>query len=152
MDTITKVATTAEAVVHDELSLRHSDPFMLESARLYAVSYDSTGKVTTTEVASHPDIYSLLYDTDPDLLTSEGVEFVLVVTTGWAAPLNKDGEAVGAPSRHPERRRVRLMVCASRDSVASVLRFADDPENIVVDEGAATGSLNDAVREFAGRL
>lgn len=149
---ILKLAVTAEAVLHDTLDGEFPDPFSMDTARLYAVSLDTHGEVTTTLVARHPDIYTLLDDTDPDLLASEGAKFVLIATTGWAAPLNEYGEAEGAPSQHAQRRRVRLMVCASRDSVASVLRFADEPDNIVTDEGAATGSLNDAVREFAGRL
>lgn len=149
---IRTLAVTAEAVLNDTLDGEFHDPFTLDNARLYAVSLDSHGEVTTTLVARHPDIYSLLEDTDPDLLASEGARFIVIATTGWAAPLNEYGEAEGAPSQHAQRRRVRLMVCASRDSVVSVLRFANDPDNIVVDEGGATGSLNDAVREFAGRL
>ena len=152
MDNILKVAVTAEEAVHDELSLRYADPFSLDSARLYAVSFTSNGDTTTTEFARHPDIYHLLEETDPTLLASEGVEFVLLVTTGWAAPLNAEGQPDGRPSEHDKRRRVRLMVCASKTSVASVLRFADEPESVITDEGGATGTLNDAVREFASLL
>jgi hypothetical protein len=49
------------------------------------------------------------------------------------------------PSAHPLRRRVRLVVAISDDGVASVLRFADAPDRVVTDAGAARGSLADAI-------
>jgi hypothetical protein len=78
----------------------------------------------------------------------EAFDYFGVVTTGWAAPLNEDGGIDSAPSEHAERRRVRLMVVASREDVVSVLRFKDEPDAIITDEGKATGSLADAIQQF----
>ena len=52
------------------------------------------------------------------------------------------------PSKHPERRRIRLIIGANATGVASVLRFQDNPDEIVTDEGNAQGSLADAVWEL----
>ncbi|MBJ7398596.1 MAG: hypothetical protein JHD29_07560, partial [Ilumatobacteraceae bacterium] len=52
------------------------------------------------------------------------------------------------PSQHPLRRRVRLVVAVCDKGVASVLRFADTPNDIVTDAGAARGSLADAVKDL----
>ena len=49
------------------------------------------------------------------------------------------------PSQHKKRRRIRLAVGASVTGVASVLRFQDNPNEIVTDENKAKGSLADAV-------
>jgi hypothetical protein len=72
----------------------------------------------------------------------------VVLTCGWAAPLNEDDdedESSVAPSQHPKRRRVRLVVVVGDGGVGSVLRFADTPDDIVTDAGVAQGSLADAV-------
>jgi hypothetical protein len=46
---------------------------------------------------------------------------------------------------------VRLFIVASRKGVASVLRFRDDPENPITDDGQARGSLADAVQQLFAR-
>ncbi|CAB4541186.1 unannotated protein [freshwater metagenome] len=86
-------------------------------------------------------------------------DVAIVLTCGWAAPLNReeqDGETRSddetadevPPSQHPLRRRVRLVVAVCDKGVASVLRFADTPNDIVTDAGAARGSLADAVKDL----
>ena len=72
----------------------------------------------------------------------------VVLTCGWAAPIrdeDDDNETSVPPSQHPERRRVRLVVVVGDCGVGSVLRFADTPNDVVTDAGAARGSLADAV-------
>jgi hypothetical protein len=71
-----------------------------------------------------------------------------IVTTGWAAPLNADGSVDGPPSQHEQRRRVRLVVVVADNGVASVLRFEDEPDEVVTDPGSATGSLAEAINRF----
>ena len=54
----------------------------------------------------------------------------------------KNGEVDGAPSEHPERRRVRLTAIALREEgQASVIEFADTPGDYTTDAGEATGPL-----------
>jgi hypothetical protein len=71
-----------------------------------------------------------------------------IVTTGWAAPLRPDGTIEGAPSEHALRRRVRLVVVVADNGVASALRFADEPDEVVTDPGSATGTLAEAITRF----
>lgn len=146
MDMMDLIATQAEAVVHDTLADTVGDPFHLDESMLFGMTVSPNGVVRTDLLDTHPDIYDLL-DTEPNM---KDYGYAVVVTTGWAAPLDENGEvAGGAPSKNPMRRRVRLVICANREMVASVLRFQDASEDIIVDSGEATGSLNDAVRWFA---
>lgn len=119
--------------------------YALGEARLYGVTV-SGEKVS---LGSAPDVY-LLLDTDynDDLRNARGISKFAVVTTGWAAPLNEDGTVEGAPSEHPKRRRVCLVAVVGLEGVVSALRFEDEPDDIVTDEGGAHGSLNDALLDL----
>lgn len=138
---IMEVAEKAEACLHKSLG---ETPFELGEARLYGVSL-TEGEADLTFISAHEDIYELL-DRPSDI--AKKFDYIGVVTTGWAAPLNDNGEVDGAPSEHALRRRVRLVITANRDGVASVLRFADEPDEVVTDPGQATGSLADAIHKF----
>lgn len=110
----------------------------------------STDHTTLTEndivrITSHRDVYDLL-DSDIAKFTAQNTQAIIVETCGWAAPTDSDFD--GAPSEHPDRRRVRLLVIASPDGVASALRFSDDWENPIFDAGQAKGSLADAVQSL----
>lgn len=77
---------------------------------------------------------------------------VVLVTFGWAAPIPANGdEYAGAPSEHPERRRVRLIAAAARgEAIASRLAFLDVTTGEVIgdqidDEGDARGPLAEAL-------
>lgn len=144
------LATCVEDSLH--LSL---DGFELSRARLYgisivdeqAVARNENGAFRITFLAEHGDVYELL-----EAQTSAIVRMfdaAVVLTCGWAAPIRNDedddDESATPPSQHPERRRVRLVVVVSDAGVGSVLRFADTPQDVVTDAGAARGSLADAV-------
>ncbi len=145
MDTI-QVAEVVESKLHDLLTTE-SDPYSLTGARLYGVSFGDKGEPVLDPIAEHHDVYDLL-ENDTNARVANGYFYTLVVTTGWAAPLGANGEVEGAPSQHKLRRRVRLVVVANRESVASVLRFQDAPSEPITDPGAATGSLADAIQKF----
>ena len=149
MDTVL-LASIAEARLHDLLdhpSQGNTNPFQLDNSRLYGINIGDETEPTLTFLKASPDVYELLEDED-SVKAKQGYEYIGIVTTGWAAPLNEDGEAEGAPSQHPEKRRVRLMIVASRRGVASVIRFEDDSDSQITDPGSATGSLADAVLGF----
>ena len=119
----------------------------------YNLKYASVWVLTPTlelkRVAKARDIYELL-ENRKTLMAIGNAESFTVVTCGWAAPINNentDNDEL-APSKHPERRRVRLTVTANRSGVASVLRFQDNPNEKTVDEGTARGSLADAVKQL----
>ena len=140
---IMEVAVAVEARIHSTV-----DSFELPGARLYGVNCADRTAATTTLcfLSSHPDVYALLESPSSGL--ARMFDAAAVVTPGWAAPLAPDGSLDGAPSEHAERRRVRLVVTVADEGVASVLRFADEPDEVVTDPGSATGSLADAITRF----
>lgn len=135
---------TAESIAQRFLKDQISDPnytHQLSAAQLWAVRKDGTFYL----ISAHPDVYELL---------SQGTEYnlssyigVLIHTTGWAAPLNEDGDVDTAPSKHELRRRIALASCVTNTSAGSALSFADEKE-IVLDPGTATGSLAEALVKF----
>ena len=159
------LATCVEASLHTSL-----DGFDLPRARLYGVSIvDPLGIATQRDgalrisfLAEHGDVYELL--DSPSSAIARMFDAAVVLTCGWAAPIDRDELADGLtdsqtetetetsedipPSQHPLRRRVRLVVAVCDKGVASVLRFADTPNDIVTDAGAARGSLADAVKDL----
>jgi hypothetical protein len=147
MDTV-EIAEQIEAEFHSLLSKGDEPtPFVMEGAHLYGVDYTAEGTPKLMFIESHADVYDLL-DNDYNALVASNYAWTLVVTTGWAAPLNANGNIDQPPSQHAERRRVRLACIANRQSVASVLRFADEPDDVITDEGKASGSLADAIQQF----
>lgn len=142
--TTSEIAKEIEEVFHTESD--SETPFELGCARLYGVDV-SKGKPTLSLIGEDEDVYDLISDENRALMAG-AYEWALIVTTGWASPLNADGEAEGRPSEHPQRRRVRLACIASGKGVASVLRFADEPNDPITDEGQAVGSLADALQDF----
>jgi hypothetical protein len=154
------IATCVEASLHSSL-----DGFNLPRARLYGVSIvdangiasHQDGALRISFLAEHGDVYELL--DAPSSAIARMFDVAVVLTCGWAAPLNRDENDDEArlddeirdevpPSQHPLRRRVRLVVAVCDKGVASVLRFADTPNDIVTDAGAARGSLADAVKDL----
>jgi hypothetical protein len=154
------IATCVEASLHSSL-----DGFNLPRARLYGVSIVDASGITSQQdgalrisfLAEHGDVYELL--DAPSSAIARMFDVAIVLTCGWAAPLNRDGQDDQTrsddeiaddvpPSQHPLRRRVRLVVAVCDKGVASVLRFADTPNDIVTDAGAARGSLADAVKDL----
>ena len=139
------IATQVEEQVSEILKLRGS--FDTKRAELYALTFDTNGGVSVELITSNGDVYDLI-DSAIEDKSAEGLDGIAVLTCGWAAPLPKgddDDDDHVAPSQHPERRRVRLVICANREGVASVLRFQDTPDEITTDEGSAKGSLADAI-------
>ena len=138
---ITELAEKVESEVNDNLG------FDLKRALLISVT-DGLFGVELSDPLESGDVYDLI-ESNASVELARRSEFIAIVTCGWAAPLSKDtnddDDDKVAPSQHPQRRRVRLVVLASRSSVASVLRFSDTPDETVTDEGKATGSLADAI-------
>jgi hypothetical protein len=143
MGAILETAELAERLVADELG----QTFSLDKSRLYSLINGEQG-YTLTLASEHGDVYDLLNESDSKDVARVS-DFIVVVTCGWASPLSgDDDDDEVAPSQHPQRRRVRLVVCASRDGMASVLRFQDTPDDTITDEGEARGSLAEAVQSL----
>ena len=140
---IIDIAVGVEAKLHTML-----DSFELPGARLYGINCASrpASEPNMCFLAQHPDVYDLL--DSPSSALARMFDAAAVVTTGWAAPLAADGTIEGAPSEHAQRRRVRLIVVVADNGVASALRFADEPDDVITDPGSATGSLAEAINRF----
>lgn len=124
----------------------HKDPWAPNSASVWVMTANK--KMVCCRTGK--DIYYLLDEVSNRLSLIKGYESFSVLTSGWAAPIDDDYDLdepneIIPPSEHPKRRRVRLVVTADDAGVASVLRFSDNPEEIVVDSGLAKGSLADAI-------
>lgn len=125
---------------------KQEKPFTSKTAKIYLDEFDKLKLIHEDS-----DIYDLLQSEEVEEQLSVTSLAVLVVTTGWASPRTKDEDEDMRPSEHPERRRVRLSIYANRlGEVASIIRFEDDPNEIVTDEGSATGSLADAICALMG--
>ena len=125
----------------DRLKSLQSDysSFYMEGA---AIIVDTGDEFIT--ITNAPDVYDGLYE-----IIEGGDKFptargIAVVTTGWAAPLNANGEVEGAPSEHPEKRKVRLTAYVSCEGMVSSVSFEGEDEP-VYDEGQAHGSLAEAL-------
>jgi hypothetical protein len=141
---VLKTAEKTEQKIHEILG----EAFNLPKAVIYSVKTKPSNELEVVKRHDCGDVYDLLSD-DYTLNITKNSEYIAVLTCGWASPIDPEqGESdddIVAPSQHPQRRRVRLMVLASRNGVASVLRFSDSPNETVTDDGNARGSLADAV-------
>lgn len=118
------------------------------TAKAYGLTYVDN-ELVAKFIDDDGDIYSLIENINDDkILANTNFNFFTMITHGWAAPLNKDGEVDGAPRSHPDRRRVRLVIAVDMkngNDLASIMEFEDDPDNLIFDHGNATGSLAEAI-------
>ena len=140
---IMELAERVESEVNNTLG------FDLKQALLVSVT-DGLFGVHLSAPLTHGDVYELL-ESEASMELAKRSEYVAIVTCGWAAPISEGDDDEVAPSQHPARRRVRLVVLASRSSVSSVLRFSDTPDEVVTDAGKATGSLADAIHQLISK-
>ena len=115
------------------------DPFQMEQAVTFAFTDDGIRILTRDG-----DAYEAL-EMVADKHLKQWELGIGIITTGWASPLGADGNPDGAPSEHPLRRRVRLVSCVDKAKrMASSLRFADEPDDLITDE-SGQGSLANAL-------
>ena len=123
-------------------------PFDAANAVVFVLGHDDSRTVIT----EYPDVYVALDTVGAEAARVDlaiagnpllGARALGVLTCGWAAPVGGDETP---PSRHPERRRVRLAAIATTDLVTgSALEFQDKPDEPILDDGSASGSLRDAL-------
>lgn len=97
-------------------------------------------------VLEHGDIYDLLSNPDAEFLVKDA-HYSMLVTTGWAAPNNDDHD--GAPSTHPDRRRVVVVFGFNKVEQWVSVGFEGDEEMQGCHKGE--GMLADAVQDLICR-
>jgi hypothetical protein len=142
------IARCLDERLHECLVDAEADPFAFR-ARLYGILIDDhdavrrgAGGFRHQFLADAGSVYELIEGPAGPL--ARVFDAAAVVTTGWAAPSEPGGFAHTAPSRHPERRRVRVLVVVDDEGVGSVLRFGDDPDEPIVEAGGE-GRLAEAI-------
>jgi hypothetical protein len=138
-----KPLTEVAEAMWRQLALDHSDPFVTSKARIFAISAQGFTRLLATD----GDVYDGLERVSTLTLNTNEIG-IGVETCGWAAPVDDDDEndADLPPSVHPKRRRCRLVsVVNTRMEAGSALGFSDEPDNIITDDGKATGSLAEAL-------
>ena len=128
------------------------DPnFDMGQAIAYGVLVNNDLTVQMEQIASNGDIYDMLYGNPALSSQVKNYDFLTFATCGWAAPI-KDGNPDDndlAPSQHPEKRRVRLLVSANTAlQFGNSITFNDDLENPIFDYGDAKGSLAEAIADL----
>lgn len=117
------------------------------TAACFGISYmKDTLELKEKFISEDPDVYELIENLSEDK-TYIYNDFITIKTTGWAAPLNDNGEVDGFPSQHPKRRRVTLLSSVdviNKKVIGSTVSFEDDGE-LIHDYDTATGSLADAI-------
>lgn len=119
-------------------------------ACMYGIAIGDDGNPQFVRFAESGDVYELIDNIAQDQFHLN-YDYITLKTTGWAAPLDDDGNVQGAPSEHPGRRRVRLFVTVdvvNKKTIGSSLTFGDDPENPIYDFNEATGSLAEAMESL----
>lgn len=131
------------------LTKEGDEGFRMEQAVLFAYCAEGFRVLATAE-----DIYEGLASLPFSETLNAYEEGIGIITTGWASPLNADGSAPDcAPSQHHARKRVRLSSCVTREGkMGSAMAFQHDPDDLVTDEGEATGSLAEALHITLLRL
>jgi hypothetical protein len=144
MSDILEKAEFAERVISEQIQ----GDFSLKRALFFAVNETDEG-VALVLASEHGDIYELI-DNDDSRAVARVSDYIAVITCGWASPIARgdDDDEQVAPSQHPERRRVRLMIFANKDGFASVMRFSDTPDETITDDGQARGALADAIMDL----
>lgn len=115
------------------------------TAKAFGLS-EKDGELVVNMISQNEDVYDLLENINADKLQNINDHFA-IITYGWAAPLNSDGEPDCAPSQHPQKRRVRLMSTISKTNtnrMGSSITFKDSNE-VIYDEGVASGMLAEAM-------
>lgn len=134
-------AEKAEQMLNDDIG------FEMRKAQMYSL-IENDNEVSMTLAGESGDIYDLIMSRDA-LQVAKVSDFIALVTCGWASPTdNSDDDDDVPPSQHPLRRRVRLLVLAGKDGMASCLRFSDTPDEVITDNGTATGTLATALYDL----
>jgi hypothetical protein len=130
MTNITAIAKTIDELVH-----RTADDKFEMDAKLYGCDPDGAYLL-----GESPNPYDLLECID----RPEQLDAVALVVTGYAAP---EGSTT-PPREHPERIRVRLVVCKNIDGFSNIMRRENTPDEVEDLGGGGVGVMRDAMEAW----
>lgn len=137
--------------INDSLTTMLDDPYTLPQAILFGVETFNGEVPLTVPIGTAEDIYDMLEDIELAKQLAPYTKFG-VVTSGWAAPIPQDGTEYDdsvPPSKHQDKRRVRLFSMIYDGEILSSIRFQDDPDTPVYDDSQAQGSLKEAMLQMS---
>ena len=145
-----KLAKTTETTLTELAKVYSVNRFEAKKAEMFALSADGFIR----SLGKYGDVYEGLEKIGEQHTLASEETAVVCQTCGWASPI--EGEPTGnevPPSQHPQKRRVRLTVLATRSNqMVSSIVFADTPDESIYDFGSARGSLADALKETLGKM
>jgi hypothetical protein len=97
-------------------------------------------------ISASGDLYEALGVPGTVAALSQGQNLVCA-TEGWGAPVGADDLDV-APSEHPERVRVKLLVMFSIGNFSSLMRAEGHPEPVITSSDEAGGDLKDCISHY----
>lgn len=121
-----------------------------EKATVYGFNKNEDSSYIYKMLGRAGDIYQLIDNVTYDRAASN-YDFVSLLTYGWAAPISESSDQDIPPSQADGRRRVRLVVVASKEekkAIGSVLHFFDNDETIFETEHGTSGPLQDAINSI----
>lgn len=147
MKTKMEIFTSVDEQVEKYVVKNFDDIYTLGKAQLFGIDIYKTVDPIVQKIGDHADVYDMLSPMHA-ILGADYDTFGLV-TTGWAAPTVDGNDNDVAPSKHPERVRVRLFCfCDTEGRVTSSLRFANKEGEVTYDENTARGAMRDAMLDF----
>ncbi len=116
-------------------------------AKAFGIMLNDNFDIQFEPIKTAEDVYELIGDSPEVYEAVNEYDLITIATCGWAAP-NDDNNEI-APSKHPERKRVRLLTTANTNyQFGSSISFKDTPDEPVFDYGNAKGALADAITEL----
>ena len=97
------------------------------------------------ELGRHPDAYSLLDGDYTEQAERYRLFGIALHSTGWAAPLNENGDSDCRPSEHPDRVRMATVMTMTMFGYCVAIAFADERETTFVEAPAPGGPLQSAM-------
>ena len=123
--------------------------FDCKNAKVFGVMLNDNLDIEIKPIKTGVDVYDLISDSVEVFEAVNKYDLITIATCGWAAPIGNDNDDETPPSKHPERRRVRLLTSANTNyQIGSSISFKDNPDEPVFDYGNAKGSLADAIMEL----
>ncbi len=112
---------------------------------------DQIQSVELYEIGKSGDVYGLL-DSAKIKMSTELYDVIIVVTSGWAAPIEDDSltEDNVPPSKHPMKKRIELHIALDKNSfMACSILFIEDGKVVNAEyDTTGTGPLADAIRSI----